>query len=34
MTVLTAVDIQTGLGSAVVTPSKGRDQYCIAELKH
>ena len=33
MTVLTAVDIQTGLGSAVVTPSKGRDQYCIAELK-
>ena len=25
--------IQTGFGSAVVTPSKGRDQYCIAELK-
>ena len=33
VTVLTAVDIQTGLGSAVVTPSKGKDQYCIAELK-
>ena len=32
-TVLTAVDIQTGFGSAVVTPSKGRDQYSIAELK-
>ena len=32
-TVLTAVDIQTGFGSAVVTPSKGRDQHCITELK-
>ena len=33
MTVLTVVDIQTGFGSAVVTPSKGRDQYCSAELE-
>ena len=32
-TILTAVDVQTGLGMSVVAPSKGRDKYCIAELK-
>ena len=30
---LTAEDVQTGLGMAAVTPGKGRDKYCIAEPK-
>ena len=33
MTVLTAVDIQTGYASSVVTPAKGREKYSVAELK-
>ena len=33
VTVLTAVDIQTGYASFVVTPAKGREKYSIAELK-
>ena len=32
-TVLTAVDVQTGLATAVVVPNKGRHQYSVAELK-
>ena len=30
---LTAVDIVTGLGMSVVIPSKGSDDYAVAELK-
>ena len=32
--VLTAVDIQTGLATAVLVPHKGRHKYSIAELKN
>lgn len=32
-TIITAVDMQTGLGMSVVTPSKGKGKRCIAELK-
>ena len=32
-TILTAVDVQTGLSTAVVVPNKGRHSYSVAELK-
>ena len=33
ITVLTATDVQTGLGMSAVVPQKGRQKYCVAELK-
>ena len=32
-TILTAVDVQTGLSTAVVVPNKGRNSYSVAELR-
>lgn len=31
--IIAAVDVQTGPGVPVVTPSKGKGKYCIRELK-
>ena len=33
VTVLTATNVQTGLGMSAVVPQKGRQKYCVAELK-